>query len=157
MSNYDILMSIDADGDTIYETLLEAVDLGLLTGGDPTGEIVTVIFNESGGFLLFDVFGDFNDRSAVLTFCENDCFGAPLGVLPEGDKDFDYVLEIVDLRSGESGFQVGSIDLAAGGNTAPSFVVVGPGDKAKLEYAPGSDIMVLAPTNKAPNQVRYVR
>ncbi len=157
MSNYDILMSIDADEDGIYETTLEAVDLGLLTGPDPTGEIVTLIFNDAGGFILFDVFGDFNDRSAVLTFCENDCFGAPLGVLPVGDKDFDYVLEIFDVRSGESGFQVGSIDLAAGGNTAPSFVVVGPGDKAKLEYAPGSDVVVLSPTNKAPNQVRFVR
>ena len=157
MSNLDILISIDADEDGIYETLLEAVDLGLLQGGDPTGEIVTVIFNQFGGFLLFNVFGDFNDRGAVLTFCENDCFGAPLGVLPVGDTDFNYILEIVDVRTGESGFQQGSVDLAGDGNAAPSFVVVGPGDKAKVSYAPGADLMMLSPTNKAERQVRFFR
>jgi hypothetical protein len=180
MSNLDILISIDADEDGIYETLLEAADLGLLTGGDPTGEIVTVIFNEFGGFITpFDVFGDFNDGVATLMFCENDCFGAPIGVLPEGDTTFDYLLEVIDVRTGECAIpppdpgdapgdpgdvdgdlicaQRGSIDLAADGNAAPSYVVVAPGEREKIFYAPGAELMLLAPTNKVEQQVRYFR
>jgi hypothetical protein len=171
MSNLEIRIFIDADEDGIYETTLLAQDEGLLLDGIANGQIVTVIFNQFGGFLLFDVFGDFNDRGAVLTFFENDFNGAPIGVLPVGDTTFDYRLEVIDGRTGRCALedapsggdgdficaQEGSVDLAADGNAAPSFVVVAPGEREKIFYAPGAELMLLAPTNKVERQVRYFR
>ncbi|VAW63587.1 hypothetical protein MNBD_GAMMA10-2795 [hydrothermal vent metagenome] len=112
-SVYEIDLLIDADGDGEFETTLIAIDQSLLTGtGNPGERLSTAIFNPQGGFLLFDAVTDMNDSVAVLPFFRNDIPGVPLGMLPEGDTDFDYQLLIFDLNNGSVDIQTGSIDLA---------------------------------------------
>jgi len=111
LSGYQILIFVDADKDGIYEKTLVAIDLGYLTGFGPTGDFVTAIFDDNGGYNLFLANGDYNDNSVVLSFFKNDAFGLPLGVLPVGDTDFDYQLYISDFSNGSIDIQIGTVDL----------------------------------------------
>lgn len=112
MSDVEIDINIDADGDGVFETTLVANDSGFLTGDDPSGITRTAIFGPGGGFFLFDANGDLNDHTAVLPFIQNDVLGLPLGFLPVGDTTFDYQLVIIDNRNDSVDVQTGSVDLA---------------------------------------------
>jgi len=111
LSAYQILILIDANNDGVYEKTLVAIDSGFLDGIEPNGIFSTAVFDDNGGYVLFDAIADLNDNSMILPFFKNNAFGQPLGFLPDGNETFDYQLLIFDLATGSVDLQIGSIDL----------------------------------------------
>ncbi len=110
MSAYEVDVYLDTDEDGSDDYLLVAADLGLIQGQDPTGTVVTALFdlNAGGGFLEWFVGGDYNDATAVLTVDRHGDFG----FLEEGDTTFNYTLVMVDLTNDTFDVAGGSVDLA---------------------------------------------
>ncbi|MBK5269332.1 MAG: S8 family serine peptidase [Acidimicrobiia bacterium] len=106
MSTTEVDIYVDADGDGIPESVIVAADLGILQGADPTGTLVTAVFDLGTGAFPLDwyVIADNNDHSAVLTATRS-------LILPDGDSDFDYTAFWYDLTGSEFDVAVGSVDL----------------------------------------------
>lgn len=106
----DIFLDVDQDGTADY--VLVAADLGLLTGGDFAGQVVTALFNlTTGDFpLLYFALADNNDHVQVLTA---DIYG-DFGFLPDGQTTFDYEAATFDLQTDALvGMAMGTVDLDA--------------------------------------------
>lgn len=88
----DIFLDVDEDGNDDYA--LVAADLGILQGADPTGQVVTALFDlsEEGGVLLYFALGDLNDRVITLPA---DLTG-DFGFLEENDTSFDMTVVVFD-------------------------------------------------------------
>ncbi len=154
LSAFEIDLFIDANEDGDFETVLVAADVGLLTGGDPTGEIVTAIFSPTAAELLFTASGDLNDASVVLPFVRSD-FG--LGFLDPGDTHFDYQLAMFDTRSGTFDVQEGSVELADEIIPDQASVVVSPRSSVELSTSgPRGDLLWLFQNNPAERQAQVV-
>jgi len=154
MSDLEFDINIDADDDGVFETTLVAADLGLLQGGDPSGQVATAVFGPGGGFLLFIADGDLNDQSGVLPFFIHDAFDLPLGFLPPGDTDFAYQLVTFDVRNGSFDVQEGSVDLAAEiGLDNPSFALA-PGTAQTVSPAASGQVLWLFQNDAAPGQAK---
>lgn len=155
-SVYEVIMLIDADNDGVSETTLVAADLGLLIGQGFSGVMVTAIFNETSGNLLFDVDADFNNSSMVLPFLRHTAFGVP-GVLPVGDTDFDYELYVIDVRTDSIDVQTGSVDLSR--EVVPQYASFGLYPDTELVQStsggPG-DMLWLFQNNEAKKEARTV-
>lgn len=110
MSAYEMDVYLDTNEDGTDDYVLAAADLGLLQGQDPTGQVVTALFdlNAGGGVIQWYVSGDYNDRTAVLTVDRHGAFG----FLEEGDTTFNYTLVTVDLTDETFDVASGSVDLA---------------------------------------------
>ncbi|MBK8905250.1 MAG: S8 family serine peptidase [Anaerolineaceae bacterium] len=110
MSAYEVDVFLDTNEDGTDDYALAAVDLGLLQGQDPTGQVVTALFNLSTGSGVIEWFvsGDYNDRTAVLTVDRHGEFG----FLEPGDTTFDYTLVTFDLTDETFDVATGSVDLA---------------------------------------------
>lgn len=157
-SAYEIDILIDADSDGIFEKILVAADIGFLTTGIPSGTLVTAVFGETGGYLLFDVDTDLNDDSAILSFFRNDIFGLPLGFLPVGDTDFDYEMYIFDNRSDSVDVQIGSVDL--GNEIVPEIATLGllPGTTVTQTASGKAEKMLwLLQNNQAKKQAKIIK
>lgn len=111
MSAYETDVYLDTNEDGTDDYVLAATDLGLLQGQDPTGQVVTALFNLStgDGFIEWFVGGDYNDRTAVLTVDRHGDFG----FLEEGDTTFNYTLVTIDLTNETVDVGTGSVDLAS--------------------------------------------
>jgi len=157
-SVYEIDILVDADSDGIFETTLVAMDLGFILGGNPSGTLVTAIFKTGFASLLFEVDSDLNDKSAVLPFFRHNAFNARLGILPDGDTDFDYEMYIFDLRDGSVDVQLGYIDLAS--ELVPQYKSFGlaPGGSFINQIAGGSgDMLWLFQNNQAEKQAKILK
>jgi hypothetical protein len=110
MSAYEVDVFLDTNEDGTDDYVLVAADLGLLQGQDPTGQVVTALFDLStgGGFIEWFVGGDYNDATAVLTVDRHGEFG----FLEEGDTTFDYTLVMFDITNETFDVAGGSVDLA---------------------------------------------
>jgi minor extracellular serine protease Vpr len=105
----DIFLDVDQDG--VDDFILVAADLGLLTGSDPTGQVVTALLNLTTFDFVLEWFAlaDNNDHVQTLTV---DAYG-PFGFLEDGDTTFDYTVAVFDLQTDLlAGLQFGSVDLA---------------------------------------------
>lgn len=154
---YEIDINIDADEDGVFETTLIAVDLGLITGTDPTGELVTVIFSPDAAALLFDARADLNDGTAVLPFCLTDCFGLPYGFLEPGDTGFDYQLAMFDIRSGEVDVQTGRVELDGETKAVPASTTVAPFGHQRVDTQGSGELLWFFPDNRPAEQAATVR
>jgi subtilisin family serine protease len=145
---YDIL--IDADGDGAPETVVVAADLGLLTGGDPAGVVVTAVFDLTTGAFPLDwyVIADLNDHSAVLTVTRD-------LILPEGDSDFDFVAYAFDLRSDALDVTIGSVDLDALVEPESAYVGLLPGGSMRLSVEGSGSMLWLYQNNPVGEQGSY--
>ena len=110
LSAYEVDIFLDTDEDGTDDYVLVAADLGLLQGQDPTGTVVTALFNlaTGSGFLEWFVVADHNDATAVLTVDRHGLFG----FLEEGDTTFNYTMAVFDRRTSVFDLQFGSVDLA---------------------------------------------
>ena len=149
-----ILLDIDQDG--VDDYVLVAADLGLLQNLDPTGDVVTALFNLStgGGTIRWFVDGDYHDQVQGMIVDRTSTFG----FLEPGDTDFDYtVLHFFD--EDLLGVQQGSIDLADGvdGSDNPDLSVPA-GAEGTLSFPLDDerDMLWLHPGNVSGDQFQVV-
>ena len=119
LSAYEVDIFLDTNEDGTDDYVLVAADLGLLQDQDPTGTVVTALFNlaTGSGFLEWFAVADYNDAAAVLTVDRHGAFG----FLEEGDTTFNYTLATIDIRTDVFDLQSGAVELA------DEFVPVVPG------------------------------
>lgn len=88
----DLYVDVDQDGTDDY--VIVAADLGVLTGSDPTGLVVTALIDlETGsGLLLYYAVADLNDHVMILPA---DTTG-DYGFLADGDTAFDVTTVVFD-------------------------------------------------------------
>ena len=88
----DIFIDVDEDGSDDYAVV--AADLGLLTGADPEGVMVTALFDlvSGGASLLYYGIADLNDHVMVLPA---DLTG-DFGFLADGDTSFNTTTVVFD-------------------------------------------------------------
>lgn len=106
VSNLDIRIDVDANGDGVRDALLIATDLSTYFDVDP-GEYAVFQFNGAGagGFADWIVTTwDFNDQSLILPFT----LASDGGYVPE---KFNYVMTVI-ARNGDTDVQRGTIDLS---------------------------------------------
>jgi len=157
-SPYEMDIYIDDDPATDCdgfgnETVIVAADLGFLTGGDPTGTVVTGVFNLCDGSFPLDFFAgiDYNDGVGVLT-------DDPALVFPyDGDGVFSYEAYTFDYYTSGIDFVGGSVDLGAGPTAAVPFVSVSAGSNAAIEVSGNGQMLWLFPNNSVGDQARIVR
>ncbi|NIA25334.1 MAG: S8 family serine peptidase, partial [Gammaproteobacteria bacterium] len=161
-SEGEVDIYLDTNQDGSYDYVLVAADLGFFFGGDPTGQVVTALFDlvHGGGFLEWYVDADYNDRVMMLTTDRTVGRGwpydEPFGFLAPDDTTFDYQM-VVFGRAGSVDVQIGSIDLA--NEVVPSDGSFGllPGGETTVDLTPASGTMVwFFPNNEEENQVKIV-
>lgn len=151
----DIYLDVDEDG--VDDYILIAADLGLLSGTDPTGTVVTALFNLTTADFLLEWFAlaDNNDHVQTLTVDRN----GPFGFLADGDSTFDYTIASFDLQTELlQGLQMGSVDLdevADGGSTALSQYIEA-GDSAEVDDLSEGSMLWLYANNAVPDQFGIV-
>ncbi len=157
-----ILLDPDRDGD--FEYVLVAADLGLLQNLDPTGEVVTALFDLStgAGFLEYFAIGDYNDSVQVLTvdrFAPVDASDPNFGFLsPGANPRFDYQMLTFD-RGDLVGVQEGSVHLAANVDGRLNQSLAVPPGVAQVVGFPRNDIRTLLwlhPNNPVDDQWQTV-
>ncbi len=157
-SPYEINIYIDDDPDTDcdgfgHETVIVAADLGLLQGINPTGTVVTAVFNLCTGTFPLDFFAgmDYNDGVGVLT----DDYSL---VFPyNGDGVFSYQAVSFDYYTSGIDFLVGDVDLGAGPSVEVPSVVVGAGTNVAIEATGSGKMLWLFPNNEQGNQSQIIR
>ncbi len=155
LSEGEVDIWLDTDQDGIDDYVLVAADLGFLLGGDPTGQVVTALFDlrTGGGFLEWFVDADLNDRVSVLTVDRT----GPFGFLDPGDTTFDYTMVMFG-RAGSIDLQFGSVDLAQ--EVVPEFASFGlqPDGEATMTVTGPSDhpMVWFFPNNEEKKQVEVV-
>jgi len=157
-SPYEIDIYIDDDPATDcdgfgHETVIVAADLGLLQAIDPTGTVVTGVFNLCDGTFPLDFFAgmDYNDGVGVLT----DDYSL---VFPyDGDGVFSYQAISFDWYTSGIDFLVGDIDLGAGPSVEVPSVAVEAGTNVALEATGNGQMLWLFPNNEAGTQSRIIR
>ncbi|MDX1621877.1 MAG: S8 family serine peptidase [Nitriliruptorales bacterium] len=146
----DILLDTNQDGSWDYA--LVAVDLGLILGGDPTGQVVTALFDlvNGGGFLEWYVTADLNDRVQTLTVDRQGTFG----FLASGDVTFDYLVVSYDLRNdAPAGLASGSVHLAKQADGRANFsTYLAPGEQVTMPMAADSRLLMLYQNNQVGSQ-----
>lgn len=157
LSSLETQILLDTDEDGVDDFVLVAADLGLLQGVDPTGDVVTALFNLSagGGFLEWFVDGDYHNEVQGLIVDRTGTFG----FLEEGNTDFDYTA--LQFFGGEDllGVQTGSVDLADGvdGSDNPDLSVpAGATGTLSFPLDDERDMLWLHPTNVAGEQFQVV-
>ncbi|MGF1616343.1 MAG: S8 family serine peptidase [Acidimicrobiia bacterium] len=157
-SPYQINIYIDDDPNTDcdgfgHETVIVAADLGLLQGIDPTGTVVTAVFNLCDGSFPLDFFAgmDYNDGVGVLT----DDYSL---VFPyDGDGVFSYQAVTFDWYTSGIDFLVGDVDLGAGPSVEVPSVAVEAGTNVALEATGSGQMLWLFPNNESDTQSGIIR
>ena len=157
LSSRETQILIDTGGPG-YEYALVAADLGLLLGANPTGTVVTALFDlETGaGMLQWFVNGDYHNQVQMLTVDRH----LPTGFL-DGRQRFDYLAVTFD-RGALVGMQEGRIDLRqqADGRLNPLLGVPAGLDGAVFAEYPRQDrreMLWLYPNNPVGQQFETVR
>lgn len=146
VSNLDVDVFLDTDGDSVEDTRLVARDWTSLQATGVLGTYVTAQFVlGGGGFLDWIVSGwDFNDRSLVLPFSLT-TYPAPFeGLVTDS---FSYRLVLTD-RQGNQSTQIGTVDLADEIVPDLNSFGLGAGDSVHVNVSGGEGEMLwLFPTN----------
>lgn len=158
LSSRETQILLDVDPATGFDYALVAVDLGLIQGLPPTGNVVTALFDlaTGAGTLQWFVDGDYHNRVQTLTV---DRF-PPFGFLEEdAGQRFDYLAATFD-RGALVGLQEGHVDLARNvdGRDNPSLSLP-PGAAGTLEF-PAQDrreVLWLYPNNLVADQFQTTR
>ncbi len=155
-SPYEIDIYIDDDPDTACgpfgaETVIVAADLGLLLGNDPTGTIVTGVFNLCTGAFPLDFFSgmDYNDEVGVLLDEWELVFPY------DGDGVFNMTAYSFDYYSSNFDVMQASVDT----NTAPSadpFSFALENGVLNLSTSGSGDMLWLYPANERGDQSQVV-
>ncbi len=157
-SPYEIDIYIDDDPATDCdgfgnETVIVAADLGFLLGGDPTGTVVTGVFNLCDGSFPLDFFAgiDYNDGVGILT--DDPALVFPYdndGVFSYQAISFDYYTSGIDVLAGD-------VDLGSLPSTDTPSIALGAGEVAAVESTGNGQMLWLFPNNSAGDQSRIVR
>jgi len=150
-SEMEVDVFVDVDEDGVDDYALVAADLGALTGSDPTGQVVTALFDladESGALLYFAV-ADMNDRVMVLPA---DLTGA-FGFLADDDTTFDVTVVVFD-QLGVSGISdVITVDLESEVTSADGLsLVLGGRDNVDLKTQGAGEMLWLFQNNQLGSQ-----
>ncbi|MGA7270491.1 MAG: S8 family serine peptidase, partial [Acidimicrobiia bacterium] len=148
----EIDLSIDTDGDGNDDYILAALDLGLLQGGDPSGDWITVLVDLSTSDVLLEYYAvaDMNDHVAMLPVDQLGEFG----FLAEGDRDFSVDMAVFDPR-GLTGLIEGvDIDLSEeiASSGGPLSLEVAAGESADYSTQGEGDMLWLYSNNRVPAQ-----
>jgi len=147
MSTLFVFINIDFAGDEAPELTLVAADLGALTGNNPDGRVVTGIL---GGGLQFFADADLNDRVAWLPFLRD-------SFLPPSTTAFNYTVEVLDRRNGQTGRQSGTIDLDDEVGLNLQGFVLNPGQSTPVQVSGPGRLLWLFPNDAADGQARTQR
>ncbi len=135
------------------ETVIVAADLGVLTGADPSGTVVTGVFDLCTGDFPLDFFAgiDYNDRVGVLT----DDYGL---VFPyDGDGVFSYEAVTFDYYTSGIDFLSGDVDLSALPSVANPSLLVEAQDSFTVDATGNGKMLWLFPNNKSTKQSKVIR
>jgi len=158
LSAHEVDIYLDVDEDGFDDYVLVAADLGVLQGNDPSGTVVTALFDlvNGGGFLEWFAGADFNDSAAIFTVDRNGTYG----FLDVGDATFDYTV-VTFARDGAIDLQFGSADLDA--EIVPEFnsfgLPAGTSVTVGTEGGPGNMLWLFQnnPTKSLQSYRTYVR
>ena len=134
LSTYETDIFLDTDQDGFADFVLVAADLGLLTGADPAGLVVTALFNLNTGDFPLEWFAiaDNNDHVQTLTVDRE----GPFGFLTGGDTTFDYDMAVFDLQTDLfAAAQAGTVDLdeVVDGSTSSLTEYIPAGDSVEVD------------------------
>jgi minor extracellular serine protease Vpr len=157
LSSYETDIFIDTNQDGSDEYALVAADLGYLTTGAASGQVVTALFDlvNGGALLEYFVTGDFNDHAQVLTVDRFDDFG----FLDANDATFDYLVAQFDIRFGLIGLAEGSVNLRNQADGHLNFSgALPPGASATIKVVPANrdDLLTLYSNNVVGDQFEVV-
>jgi minor extracellular serine protease Vpr len=134
------------------ETAIVAADFGILTGGDPSGDLVTAVFNLCDNSFPLDFFAgmDYNDGVGVLT-------DDPALVFPyDGDGVFSYEVYSFDYYTTDLGYLSGDVDLNSLPSVANPSQAVTHGATWALSGENEGEMLWLFPNNSAGDQSTIV-
>jgi|KBSSwiStaDraftv2_1062776.scaffolds.fasta_scaffold42785_1 subtilisin family serine protease len=148
-------VAIDVDGDGAADYTLVGIDLGLITTGAFTGQMVTALFdNNGGGILEYGAFAPFDGSSILLPVLASD-----MGITPANPR-FSYTVTVFDLvqtGASDSFAKSAKYNAFASAISDGQFVGVPPNaagsvpitvNPAELAITPALGLMVVTQDNK---------
>jgi subtilisin family serine protease len=130
------------------ETVVVALDLGLLLGGDPSGTVATAVYDLCTGDFPIEFYAgmDYNDRVGVLTNLYDTVFPY------DGDGVFSYEAYTFDYYTSGIDFVGGSVNLGTLPSVANPIQLVEARDSFALTATGHGQMLWLFPNNRGPKQ-----
>lgn len=149
----DILIDVDEDG--LDDFAVVGADLGLLSGGDPEGVMVTALFDliNGGASLLYYGIADLNDHVMVLPA---DLTGGS-GFLTDGDTTFNMTTVVFDQLGVAGASDTVTVDLGSEITSADGLSLeVAAGDASDVTTEGEGEMLWLFQNNPVPAQFTVV-
>ena len=161
---------VDVNGDGVDDYAVTGVDLGLLTAGTASGDMVSAVFDLRTGEGTIEFFADAPTDSTTLVLpalieqlcaAGSPCLSADNPRLKYHAQSIGLTDETVDMVEGTATFNAfapaistGMLDTVAPNRTATRTVTVNRDEWART---PGLGLMIVSPNNRADNEAQLIR